>query len=435
MIHAAYIDLAVLLVLLLIAEPFILQNNYRVFSPTTIFALSIGGLYVFPFWAVDNGVGEGMGRFLTEDEASIAINAIRKFLYTYAFAFLMCIRSVKLVKATPLAIQEIHVVHRYLPYVLVAAVGIKVLALGTGVGFSPLAIVHRAVSPRDFTYIGEGVGPINYLDRGFYIVSLLMAAVNLNTTRRKILARVLLLFAVLLVLAGGRKAAISSVIILCVVIWQKCWEDISLAKRAVLCVAILATVLAALTLSFSLHYSPGEHGTLSEGAEKLAEYQQEAYFLPLVIKQYPWKIDYPLQILYDTAYNPIPRALWPDKPFGGTWFRYFGPDFAPESLATGSTCTCGCLAEAHMMFGWAGPYVYGFVWGVLMCRMYRVLLGGRTAFSLLAVSFLTFFTYLICRTGFFDATAWAVIITLGTGYGILFLARQSNQVSARSAAR
>lgn len=410
------LDIFAVLIFVAMAEPYILQRNYRIFSPISMLVISIGSLYVFPFWLHFNtSASNEKFASLSSGQIESAIWNVRCFTYTYAASTLFLATRLTRVRARELDEREVLSIRRILPCFIAFSAGWKLFAFGCTVGFNPATVLQRIISPRDFTTSDSGFGPILYIDKILQFLSLTFAIVHLQRNPRAPKRWVLAFLSVLLVLAGGRKAAAVSVIIVSTVVYQKNMTWIPAWKKLTRLGAIFIAMITLLALSFSLHYSKEGRVGIRESVVNMGTYQQEAYFLPLVMEHYPWNISYPIRIVSDTAFNPIPRVFWPGKPYGGSWFRYFGPDLARGSLETGTVATTGCLAEAHMMFGQAGPFVYGVLWATFTYFAYHVLLIGRSLFSIYAVSFLTFYTYLLCRTGFLDTTFWGMTITLVFG--------------------
>ncbi len=80
--------------------------------------------------------------------------------------------------------------------------------------------------------------------------------------------------------------------------------------------------------------------------------------------------------------NLVPRALWPDKPWGA------GPELknmiVPRSYVAGaegnSSITTGFLTEARMNFGIPGIFLVGMMWALVLRWLHRALRRSQTVF-------------------------------------------------------
>jgi len=98
-----------------------------------------------------------------------------------------------------------------------------------------------------------------------------------------------------------------------------------------------------------------------------------------------WLMSNEQELLYGKTYvagiaNFIPRRIWSDKPLGA------GPALKnmihPGSYVAGeagvTSLTTGLFTELYMNFGWIGLFVFSFLYGMLLKKMYLILISTHT---------------------------------------------------------
>ena len=219
---------------------------------------------------------------------------------------------------------------------------------------------------------------------------------------------------------GGTKSSFVLPLFMLVVIWQKMnWRQKSafaMLRRTIQIGAIgaLLVVIGFLFMKGSKERVSG----LADAAVRVVHYHKEPYYLPLVVEDFPWTPRYTIRQICDTFIAPIPRAIWAGKPYVGLYGRHFKPVYEPKSVGY-HTSTFGCLAEAHMMFGVLGPFVYGIIWALICYKLYSYMLTSTSLFKSFVVGTISFWTYLLLRTGFLEVNF--SIMTMYMILGWIFL--------------
>ncbi|MEZ8796622.1 hypothetical protein AB6D64_07330 [Vibrio cyclitrophicus] len=314
------------------------------------------------------------------------------------------------------------VTYKNIAVLFVLAFLVKYIYLGTGLGFSPSAVLDRFLSPRDYTYIKKGTGFINYL-HSVFLHALLFVSCYFFITRKEMsltLRFSIVLLPFILVFFGGGKQNYLWIIVYWSVISFKTFQlRISFSKVIKKIITFGCIFLGLLWFSFSFvvtSNSGARVGLLS----KLADYQREAYFSARVINDFHWDIEYMAIGIYDTVVAIIPRAIWLDKPLVGFYRRYWQPEYESDVVEYHTT-TYGFISESYMFFGYLGPTLYALIWAIICIYIARINTKTTEMSSLFRCSFLLLLFYFFVRDGFSGFTFWySVIVVVLSGYLIKY---------------
>jgi hypothetical protein len=300
---------------------------------------------------------------------------------------------------------------------------IYLIYLGSGVGFSSGRMLDRAIHPRAYTYIKEGFGPILTFKEGLNRTLLFAVMIGTIQRPRALLYKALLGALLMLTIFGGSKASMLFPLLFYIMIRQKVRYRPGRALTVKLGYGI-AAIVSAVALLFGAFWfyrqTLDTSTTLGDTAESMQEYVQEAYMSARIIADYEQDPEYVRNAILDTLAAPIPRALWPSKPYVGFYRRYWQPRYHPGT-PTYQTTTCGCLAEAHMIFGGAGPVVYGLLFAALVTIMQALSIRARTPFLFLLPVYLNFMLFYLVRVGFTATGASAIFLYFCIAFVLLFL--------------
>ncbi|MCG3178515.1 MAG: hypothetical protein BIFFINMI_00843 [Phycisphaerae bacterium] len=410
-----FLDIPIALLVMLAMELLILGRNYRVFSPMTLFLGAFGMLYVGPY--LGHMYWEPIYRLslLKTEQFSLAFWTLRKFFYTfYAISLVLLFRQRRKIALPILPVPEQVQWRTKLIFFLFLA--FMIISLGAGVGFNPLTMIDRALNPRAYTYIKEGLGPINYLRNIFRGLILIFAAIMVfseNKSKKSILF--FCLVAGLTILGAGKTAVVMPLIVL-LVVWQMLkWSSAGFFKKMWHLALTAAAAFAVVIFAFMLLGRVGERDTFAGATSHLYKYQKEGYYLPLVIENFRWSPRRLPEAAYDSVIVIIPRAVWPGKPMVGLYSRYFKPAFDRETVSY-HVSTFGCLAEAHMLFGPLGPWLYGVIWALLVYKVYGWMIRPTTWLKAFLVVTMAAWSYLLMRTGFTGTNFGVLVVVVVGGY-------------------
>jgi hypothetical protein len=247
-----------------------------------------------------------------------------------------------------------------------------------------------------------------------------LASVLIFLSGKSVLSIIFFVVAAFVTFLGGTKSSFVLPIFMLVVIWQKMnWRLKS--AFAMLRRTVQIGVIGALLVVIGFLFMKGSRervSGLADAAVQAVHYHKEPYYLPLVVEYFPWTPRYAIGQIRDTFTAPIPRAIWSGKPAVGLYANYFHATFEPKSVYY-HTSTFGCLAEAHMMFGVLGPFIYGIIWALICYKLYSYLISSTSLFKAFVVGTISFWTYLLLRTGFLEVNF--SIMTMYIILGWIFL--------------
>jgi hypothetical protein len=306
--HPFFWDIIIVIAVMPLLEAVILRQNYRILSPVTIFCLAIFYLYGLPYISHFYFVPNWRMSKLSYAEYELAFRTLRYFLYTYCLVtILLMIRLSK--HESSVMVLDPDRVRKLSLIVLLLFFPVLILKLGTGVGFSPAAMLDRAFNPRAYTFIRAGTGPLFHIHAGFTFLLLVLASARLLINRSLGSIAFFLLCSFLTITGGDKRSFVAPLIVLAV-IWQKMsWQQKSVFQKLRKTLLVCVIVGFAIVLSFALWFSPGEVYDLGYAASLVVQYQREAYYLPLVIEVFPWSPRVLPETLFDTIISPIPRVI------------------------------------------------------------------------------------------------------------------------------
>ena len=403
-------DIVFVVVAMPILEAVILRHNYRIISPMTMFIIACFVLYVLPYLSHFYLVPNRRMNMLSYGQFALAFNTLRCFLYTYCLVAIPLLVRLSKRKGSIMVLDSAQV-NMLSIVVLLLFIPILILNLGIGIGFSPAAMLDRAFNPRAYTYIRIGLGPLHHLHIGLTFVLLALASARIFTSNKSIGSIVFFILCTFVSIIGGDKRSFVVPLIMFTIVWQKMsWADRSVFQRLRKTLFVCTIVGFVIILSFSLWFEPGEVVGLRDAASMVVQYHREAFYLPLVIEHFSWEPRYLWETIIDTIIFPVPRAIWTSKPaYIGMWGRYFRPEFEPETVYY-HTSTFGCLSEAHLLFSWFGPFIYGIVWALIGYKLYIYLISHDNLFKACLVGVLVFWTYMLERTGFWGVNTSTVLM-------------------------
>lgn len=280
---------------------------------------------------------------------------------------------------------------------------VVVITLGVGVGFSPALMIDRAIHPREYTYIRAGVGPLTHLFYGVKFILMALASALIFLSGKSVFSIIFFVIAAFVTFLGGTKSSFVLPVFMFVVVWQKMNWRLKSAFAMLRRTLQIGVIAGSLVLSGFLLF-PGREFRISgleDAVAQVVHYNKEPYYLPLVVEYFPWTPYYTYGQIRDTFLAPIPRAIWGSKPNVGLWQNYFRQAFEPTTVFY-HTSTFGCLAEAHMMFGSLGPFIYGIIWALICYKFYSYMLTSTSFFKAFMIGIVSFWTYLLLRTGFLE---------------------------------
>ncbi|WP_261854099.1 hypothetical protein [Clostridium folliculivorans] len=181
---------------------------------------------------------------------------------------------------------------------------------------------------------------------------------------------------------------------------------------------ILGAIL--LISAFMIFYKPGEVVSVNDAIEGLKGYQKEAYYTVRVINDFDWNIEYTYEGLVDTITPFVPRIIWDDKPYSGFYQRYWRDIYEPNAVLY-QTSTFGALAEAHMMFGMFGAFLYAIIFYFICKKSFIFYQKINTFFGMFIVAYVQCSMYFFVRGGLFSSTVVAFVYQSIIAYIILVL--------------
>ena len=411
-----FLDLPIVAVAMILIESMIMRRNYRLASPFTLLIGAFVLLYLFPYIGHFFVSPQFMLLQLSEKDYEVTFRVLRQFFYTWCVVSIPLMFFLSRVPSKPFVPVDTQVKARFI-WILAFFLVILFIYLGVGVGFNPVTMLTRAVQPREFLYIKGGLGPLTHGYNGMRLLLITITAVLCIRSKLTAKSVILGLLVFILVVLGGTKQQFIQPVITFIMIWQmmkfvqanqirKLWQ-LTLVSGAVLTFLLISFV------AFS-----GDINTKWNPIQTVFQYQREAYYLPLVVDRWDWSADRVVSDLAVSFVAFVPRAIWPNKPYGGLWSRHFKPAFSPDSVSYHTT-TMGCLTEAHMFLGQAGPFAYGAIWALLCFLVYRFMLRPSSWLRVFVVSVFGCWSYLVFRTGFLGVNL--VIMILYFIFGLTFL--------------
>ena len=155
--HPFFWDIVFVVAVTPLLEVAILRQNYRVLSPVTMFFLGSMTLYIIPYISHFYFSPDWRLNLLDYHQFSVAFNVLRCFLYTYCIVMILLLY--RLSKSQPVVmLLDYKQIRNRTMFFLVFFCFVVVIMLGVGVGFSPAAMIDRAIHPREYTYIKGGSG-------------------------------------------------------------------------------------------------------------------------------------------------------------------------------------------------------------------------------------------------------------------------------------
>lgn len=411
-------DIVVVLICIVLIEYQHGKIKYNLLSPTIIVSMSLIVVYILPLILAHYGYGDTRISFLEFSAYIKLITYLRIFVYSWITIMVIenyyhKIDIKKEEKCLPKPFSIAFVLTIFMLFMLT-----YIISLGIGVGFSPSEMIKRLLNPRAYTYIKSGYGPILYASTSMKMVMLYIAIQRM--AERLVFSRIAFaLLIIILFVLGGSKASLITVFTFTYTLMTK-YGRIKTSQNILKLVLTVVLVSTILFISFMYFYQPGMKLTPQKTILALMDYQQEAYYSSRVLNDFTWKPDYLKSGIFDTIIAPLPRSMFPEKPFTSFYNRYWQPIYQPNS-ALYHTSTYGILAEGHMMFGYAGPVIYAIIIA-LYCRFVNKQLSlNESHYALFASCYVSYYLYYFIRAGILSYTFWMMAIVLLSGRIIFFL--------------
>jgi hypothetical protein len=401
-------DVFIFSILLFIFEKKIVGRlNYFPFSPLFIFLASYNLVFVLPTLLNAFPIREAFYMARLEEGYFGAYT-----FYNRCFFYVYCILSVVYFdrgKNLPKKRRIEQKAHRsWVVFLFFMALASKYVYLGVGLNFNPLVILERIIYPREFTYIKEGAGIVNYIQNSLTLLTYFMAVVLYLQKINKI-NLLLVVSAALLFFIGGSKQQIIWIAFIYLMLRNKQLNTVhfSFMKN----VKYLIMVGGLVVFSFSIMIVRSDNSTL---IEKLINYQRESYYSALILTDFDWEPEYTINGLVDTIVAPIPRSVWKEKPYLGYYNRYWRDVYEPKTVRYHSS-TYGFIAESHMLFAGFGAITFAFIFFFLVRYCYINFLTSTTYLGVFFPIYLTTFLYFFLRAGFTGFTMITVLFTYTFG--------------------
>lgn len=412
------IDIFIISVTLIFLEKKIIGNyGYILFSPVFVFISAYNLLFIIPSLLIIFPIGELL--YMAKAPQNVIADYVlfnRIFFYTFTI-FLLFFTSLNRKYMLKKSIAKRVKVSWFYSLLCLGFI-LKYLYLGTGLGFDPFLILERALFPREFTSIKVGTGLINYLQSSVTLIVYFLGLI-IYLDRRTKTSLFFLIISGLLFFVGGGKQQILWLFFVFIMVSNKTKKlnPVSILKNLKYALIILLVLI----LSFSIMVVRSDQRTLFD---KLIKYQRESYNSAMVINDFSWKSEYPINAMLDTIIAPIPRSLWSDKPYVGMYNRYWRDKYESTTVRY-HTSTYGFIAEAYMVGGFFGAYLYGFIFSLLVFSCYVMLLRSKSILFTFVPIYLTTLMYFFMRTGF---TGFVFINVLFTIFVCFLLLNKSYKV-------
>lgn len=390
--------------LIFLEKSLIGKAGYITFSPLTVFLAAYNLLFIFPSIMVLLPFGDVL--YMAQAPADILANYEffnRAFFYTFFLSFCVLILSKRQWFSKRKLDQVVHPSWFYLLFFL--GIVLKYTYLGVGLGFNPLMILERVLFPREFTSIKIGTGLINYLQSSVTLLVYYLALLLYFDRRTKTSLFFLIMSALLFFVGGGKQQVLwLAFVYIMVSNKNKLITSAGLLKNLKYMLVIVFVVV----VSFSIMVVRSDSRTLFE---KLTKYQKESYHSAKVINDFKWQAEYPMNAVLDSLIAPIPRAIWPEKPYVGMYNRYWREKYEANTVRY-HTSTYGFIAEAYMVAGFFGAFLYAFIFSFLVFISYAMLIRAKSIFFTFIPIYLSTLFYFFMRTGFTGFVIINVVFTL-----------------------
>lgn len=404
---------ALLLLLLasLVVEAFTMRKSGLMFvSPMTVFVASFLFTYGIPLFLSDYSKSE-VSR-LNSYQHALCVEACVNFLAAFFVASVIISFPLSLRIGAQQGMghfqnERFVPTRRQMQVMFILAVIALLFHLGAGVGFNPATMLHRIAHPRLYTHTRAGTGLVIYIRAAVTIVFLsTLARYAFFRARRSLDRNFCILAATALTLAGGSKSSLIIVFISLILGWQSkaCLSRFSAVTVKRFLTHLAGTVgvtilgITVLLVSFSAMDWGHSHKVQLIDVSRIVKYSREASNTAKVLDDYEGDIGRLATSLYDTAIYVVPRKLFPNKPVTGMYGRYWKPMYESNRVDYHAS-TFGCLAEAHMLFGYFGPFVYGAFFAALVGWVTDLMYRCRNGMQFSVVLFFVSYMYFLVRGG------------------------------------
>lgn len=411
------IDMIIVCVLSVFLEYKLLKGKYMFFSPFTNFNISFFVVYLFPIILFRITPDDSYFSLLSLDVITKGYMYIRVFYYTWwvlSMLFFLRLRKHRIIVIR--GMQK--VAKDYLFFIWFVMFGLYFIAISAPLGFNLSLTFSRLINPRAFTYIRSGYGPINHILNAIKLIMLILSA-YLVFYKKSYGSLLLAFFSLVVNILGGSKTSFVNFAIVYALISNKMdfqFKKVNLFKLAKY--GVLGLIL--LLIAFMVFYKPGEIISLEEALEGLKGYQKEAYYTINVINDFEWDIKFLFEGILDTITPFIPRAIWGDKPYSGFYQRYWRMIYEPNTVLY-HTSTFGTLAEAFMMFGYIGAFIYAIFFYIICKKVFLYYQKTNTFYGVFVSAYIQCGMYFLVRSGLFSSTIVAMVYQSFIAYLLLVI--------------
>lgn len=419
--------IALLLVFTVFWCDILIFNKKRVIgSPIQLFCLSIFVVYIFPQVVANSDLLSEYSAYahLADYYKDTLVDSVNTFAIFF-LALWILITAFKIGANHKFNVVKFEFTSNQVIISLVLCTFAKYLYLGLGLGMNPTEVINRFLHPREYTYIVQGTGVVNYLHVAcsqvvvFIATNFLLWAKTEKLTKRIILY----LIALLITIGGGGKQNFIWFVFYFITIYQKGLPALSIGRLFIRCAVSAVIISFVFAIAFYVVRRDGE----SEGMnflQILTSYQNEAFFSAQVLYDFSWTPEYLWVGIHDTLVAVIPRNIWEAKPLAGYYNTYWRDIYEPGTEVF-HTSTYGFLSEAHMMFGILGIYIYAIIWAFLLKLITNVYACTTSSYSFYIVDVIALNIYFFIRDGFLGFTFWYVFALCAIGTFILYFLKKT----------
>ena len=437
--------------IMLLAERELLKSFPGYLTPAVVVVGSIGFVYLLPYGLALYGFDDPRfypGR-LTENQLNAGVAVVRTFVWMLAIMYLLAVVLVrKKIEPCPLRFR---VSRKVLVYMTVVSVLVWLLHLGLAVRFNPLAMLDRAINPREYTKLRVGYGFLTYARAIVFLVFSVLSAAYIfwpvNTRRAVARAKnskgylsrsMFFVVACALSILGGSKTNVVGVFLFFLFFLQYYLfergfvvrrrkyrtnkKNRGLVKDVLIKLSLLIAGAGVLFIAFGAMRTQEINESELSILNHVLGYQREAHNTALVVSDFEWDTKYLATGFSDVVLSGIPRAIFPEKPVTGFYQRYWKPVYEPRKVGHHAS-TFGCLAETHMMYGAMGPYVAALLLVLAMLVIYRLMFRPRDVRETIVAVFALYWMYFFVRAGFMGAVMLYVIIIVIGVFALISVAR------------
>ena len=394
-------------ILMLIIERIILKEKYVLFSPYTLVQFSFLYIYIIPFSLFNSNDIVNFTQKLSINEIRASLTYFQVFFYLFSIlsirSFYKIKRTVNIKSQLSFKLTDSFILISIFLLFFIILIGELIL-----VNFNISNMILKMISPRQFTYLREGLGPITVFVN-FSKLLLLFLSIIYRNQKKNPFTLIILLLAILFNFLGGSKSSLLISLIYYVLAIQKYrinYLKISLRKLLIYTGILIFVVL----ISFNLMTLEKSDSTFKSAISSVIGYSQEAYYSSKVIADFEWDLEHIKTVIEDLFLTPIPREIFKSKGFYGLYKTYWQPLYQPNVVVY-HTSTYGFLAEGHMIFSFFTPLLYALLFNSILLKIYTTFHNTKNIVTFFFILVLSTWIYFIIRTGLFMAASnWTLLL-------------------------